>query len=437
MKVKLSDVCDIIKGKTTITKAIDGKYPLVVTAEGRLSNNEYQFDCRAVCVPLVSATGHGHASIKRIHYQEGKFALGTILAAVIPKLEEQLNPRYLHIYLSYFKDSVIVPLMRGSANVSLTIKSLGSAEIELPDIKKQLEIVETVSLIEKKKSILDQYLKKQENLVMNIKNAILQLAVQGKLVPQDPNDEPASILLEKIKEEKERLIKEKKIKKEKLLAEISEEEKPYELPQNWMWIHWNDILGYGKHCMKRGPFGSTLKKEFFVKKSNDTYKVYEQKNAIYDNAKLGNYYISSDKYSELEAFKVEKDDLIVSCSGVTLGRISLIPADFERGIINQALLKIQLNKNIISNEYFIKIFKSPFMQQNIFDKAKGSAIPNMVGVAVLKQIIIPVPPLAEQKRIVEKVDSLMALCDELEKRIKKSKEYSEKLMEAILKDMFK
>ncbi|MFR2571263.1 MAG: restriction endonuclease subunit S, partial [Clostridia bacterium] len=135
MKVRLDEVCNLYKGKTTITKAIQGKYPLVVTAENRASSNEYQFDCKAVCVPLVSATGHGHASIKRLHYQEGKFALGTILSAVIPKDENILDTKYLYIYLSYFKDSVLVPLMRGSANVSLTIKSLGSAEIEVPSIE--------------------------------------------------------------------------------------------------------------------------------------------------------------------------------------------------------------------------------------------------------------------------------------------------------------
>ena len=88
----LGEVCTIIKGSTGIKKAIAGDYPLVVTAEERLSSNEYQFDTKAVCIPLVSSTGHGHASLKRIHYQEGKFALGNILAAVIPNDEKQHSP---------------------------------------------------------------------------------------------------------------------------------------------------------------------------------------------------------------------------------------------------------------------------------------------------------------------------------------------------------
>ena len=96
-KFKLGEICSINKGSTGIKKAKKGKYPLVVTAEERESHNEYQFDAEAVCIPLVSSTGHGHASLKRIHYQEGKFALGTILAAVIPKDKEQISAKYLSL----------------------------------------------------------------------------------------------------------------------------------------------------------------------------------------------------------------------------------------------------------------------------------------------------------------------------------------------------
>ena len=93
--LSLNDLCHIEKGQIGIMKAIEGSYPLVVTGEDRKSHNEYQIDGKAVCVPLVSSTGHGHASIKRIFYQEGKFAVGSILAALIPKDETVLNTYYL------------------------------------------------------------------------------------------------------------------------------------------------------------------------------------------------------------------------------------------------------------------------------------------------------------------------------------------------------
>ena len=132
---KLGEICTIIKGTTGIKKAIPGEYPLVVTAENRLSSNEFQFDAKAVCIPLVSSTGHGHASLKRLHYQEGKFALGNILAAVIPNDENLLNAEYLYYYLTFYKDSKIVPLMKGAANVSLTINSIKTITIEIPKIE--------------------------------------------------------------------------------------------------------------------------------------------------------------------------------------------------------------------------------------------------------------------------------------------------------------
>src|SRR5665811_1866042 len=111
MKYRLKDICSITKGATGIMKAIQGKYPLVALSDERRSHNEFQFDANAVIVPLISSTGHGHASMKRVHYQEGKFALGSILCAVIPNDENQLNAKYLHLYLQQFKESLLVSLM--------------------------------------------------------------------------------------------------------------------------------------------------------------------------------------------------------------------------------------------------------------------------------------------------------------------------------------
>ena len=106
--IKLKEICIIEKGRIGILAAIPGKYPLVTTGEERRSHNEYHFEGNAVCIPLVSGTGHGHASIKRLHYQEGKFALGNILCAVIPNDEKQLNAKYLHLYLQQFKETLLV-----------------------------------------------------------------------------------------------------------------------------------------------------------------------------------------------------------------------------------------------------------------------------------------------------------------------------------------
>lgn len=180
-KIKLGDICSITKGSTGIQKAVPGRYPLVVTAEIRLTNNEFQFDTNAVCIPLVSSTGHGHASLKRIHYQEGKFALGNILAAVIPNDETQLNAKYLYHYLSFYKDEKIVPLMKGAANVSLTINSIKSVEIDVPDIQTQLKILELMKLCDELEEKIKQSKQQSELLMQSIfHNVFNSLNVEKK-----------------------------------------------------------------------------------------------------------------------------------------------------------------------------------------------------------------------------------------------------------------
>lgn len=138
---KLSDLCVLEKGKTPIQKAIPGEYPMVVTAAARKNCNTYQFDSKTVCIPLVSSRGHGVAALNQVFYQEGKFALGNILCGVTPLDEKQLNAKFLYYYLNHRKDTLLVPLMKGGANVSLTVDTLKGVKISLPRIDQQLEIV--------------------------------------------------------------------------------------------------------------------------------------------------------------------------------------------------------------------------------------------------------------------------------------------------------
>ncbi|MBB1420910.1 restriction endonuclease subunit S [Pseudoalteromonas sp. SG43-7] len=140
-QISIGECCDIKKGATPIKKATPGKFPLVATTEERQSSSEYQFDCPAVCVPLISSRGHGVASIDRIYYQNGKFALGNILCAIIPNDSEVLSAKFLRYYLFDKKDVMLVPLMRGGANVSLTMDSLKKVKIPIPPIADQQRIV--------------------------------------------------------------------------------------------------------------------------------------------------------------------------------------------------------------------------------------------------------------------------------------------------------
>lgn len=146
-KIKLKDICKITKGKTPIQKAIPGEFPLVVTTEERKSCNEYQFDNKAVCVPLVSSRGHGIASLNHVYYQEGKFALGNILCAIEVEDNNKLTAKYLYYYLEKTKDYTLVPLMKGGANVSLHMGDINNIELTLPPLDVQEQIIEKLDLL--------------------------------------------------------------------------------------------------------------------------------------------------------------------------------------------------------------------------------------------------------------------------------------------------
>jgi type I restriction enzyme S subunit len=242
--VQLGDICDVVKGKIGITKAIPGDYPMVTTGEFRKSHNEFQLDTKAVMVPLVSATGHGHASIKRIHYQEGKFAFGSILAACIPK-DKSYSAKFLYIYFNLMKDYVLVPLMKGSANVSLTLGNLKTAKVPDISLEIQLKIVELYSEIKIEQDKATGLLINQENDITSLRQSILQEAVQGKLTDEwranNPNTESAIILLKNIQREKAQLNKGKKIKKSNPIPKIKEEEIPFTIPPSWEWCRFGEV----------------------------------------------------------------------------------------------------------------------------------------------------------------------------------------------------
>lgn len=144
---KLSDVCFLVKGTYPTLKTEPGQYPLVVTAAYRRSASTYEFEGPAVCVPLISSTGHGDAALHRVHYQEGKFALANLLVALLPKDPSHCLGKYLYHLLMAKKDEYFVPLMQGTANVSLKEHDIAGVEIPLPPLDEQRRIVARIEAL--------------------------------------------------------------------------------------------------------------------------------------------------------------------------------------------------------------------------------------------------------------------------------------------------
>lgn len=141
--------------------------------------------------------------------------------------------------------------------------------------------------------------------------------------------------------------------------------------------------------LKRGPFGGSLKKEFFVDKG---FKVYEQKHAIADDFAIGSYYIDEDKFEEMKAFAVRGGDLIMSCSG-TMGRVAIVPESAEPGIINQALLRISPDTSKLSSLYLKMLLETNSVQRYLYGFSRGSGLKNFPPMSEIRSLPIPIPSL--------------------------------------------
>ncbi len=206
-----------------------------------------------------------------------------------------------------------------------------------------------------------------------------------------------------------------------------------DLPANWSYATLPYLVTNEKYSIKRGPFGSSIKKEYFV---SSGYKVYEQQNVIKNDFKLGKYYINEEKFQEMKAFEIKTGDILISCSG-TIGRIVVVPESYKKGIINQALLKLTLDNNVIVTEFFVYLFRYFVKEKEFYANIKGVAIKNIASVKELKKILFKLPPFLEQQKIVEEIEHHFSIADEIEKVVVQNLKQSKQLRQSILKKAFK
>ncbi len=268
----------------------------------------------------------------------------------------------------------------------------------------------------------DSVVKTKED-IKDIRDLVLSLAVKGKLVPQDPIDEPANILLEKIKAEKEQLIKDKKIKKDKDLAPITEEEIPFEIPENWQWVRLGEILTKLTDGAHQTPKYTEIGVPFI--------SVKDLSSGIIDFSNTR--FISEEEHKELyKRCDPQYGDLLLTKVGTT-GIPKVVDTETEFSLfVSVALLKF--NKQSLFNYFLEYLIKSPLVQKQVDENTKGVGNKNWVLKAIANTLII-LPPLAEQKRIVLQVEKLMKVCDELEKLVEKSQKEANKLMGSLMNEL--
>ena len=313
--------------------------------------------------------------------------------------------KYLFYYLMSQRRNYI-KMGAGGAQPNISKEKIVISLIPLPPLEEQHRIV---AKIEEILPYIDQYDKAYTNLEIfnkkfpeDMKKSILQMAMQGKLVEQRPEEGTADELYDQIVAEKAQLIKAGKIKKEKPLPEITEDEIPFEIPSSWKWVKLNDL------CEKIGS-GSTPSGGRNIYKEKGI-KFLRSQNVYNDGIHYeGIVYISEELNKKGSIVKAK--DILLNITGGSIGRCAVVPDDFDIANINQHVMIIR-GVNLDLRFWIHNIIISPYIQSKIMNVQVGVSREGL-SAEKLKNFLIPLPPLKEQKRIVAKIEELLPYCDQL------------------------
>ena len=314
-------------------------------------------------------------------------------------------------YLKYLISSPLVQLQaientKGVGNKNWVMRDIANTVIVLPPFAEQKRIVAKIEDLlphidryEQAWSKLEQF---NARFPEDMKKSLLQYAIQGKLVEQRPEEGNAEDLYAQIQAEKQRLIAEKKIKKQKPLPEITDEEKPFDTPKSWKWVRLGEIVTVLGG--KRIPAGRKLTTE------NTGYKyirVSDMKNGTVLSDDI--LYVPKDIYPTISRYIINKEDVYITVAG-TIGRIGKIPEALDGANLTENADRLVFS--LLDQDWLIKCLESDIIQSQIINVTTKVGQPKLA-IKRIQDLLIPLPPFAEQKRIVEKLEQLLPLCEQL------------------------
>jgi len=241
-KMRIGDLFNLEKGSLQSSKCTPGEYDFITAAEEWKTHNEYSHEEEAL---IFAAMASG--SLGRTHYVNGKFITSDLCYILTPKNSEEypINLKFYHFVFNSLRDEIVKNTKSGTSKESINQTNLKNYEIPYFSIAQQNVWIDRLIKTKDIKEDLTSEIQTQQTLLKKLRQSILQEAIEGKLTKewreQNPDVESASVLLEKIKAEKERLVKEKKIRKQKPLPPISEEEVPFEIPESWVWCRLQEV----------------------------------------------------------------------------------------------------------------------------------------------------------------------------------------------------
>ncbi len=348
----IGELCEMVKGQSPTMKTSPGDYPFVVTAEARRTSDSFQLVGPAVCLPLISSTGHGHASMHRVHYQEGDFALADLLVALLPKDPSQLDCKFLYWLLTAKKDDYFVPLMQGTANVSLKVQDIASVSIPVPNFPEQQRIVAKI-----------------ERLTGSISNV--------RRVRQEASLESDLVLLSARRKAFAQLAAGTSVK----LATVC-----------------TDIID----CLHSNPVYSDAGIPTIRSADIAWGRLLLEQARRTDEAE----YQRRTRRGEPEA-----GDIIVVREGGGTGKAGLV-LNGQKMSLGQRVLQIKPDQRKVMPEFFLHQWLSPAIQEKIAERTKGSASPHL-NVGEVKRFDFLLPSINEQASIVCELNRLSALVEQV------------------------
>lgn len=318
---------------------------------------------------------------------------------------------------------------RGTVRQALRFEDLCNIELSIPDYSEQEKLFKKLINSQEKSNILSTELTHQLDLVKKLRQQLLQDAVQGKLVPQNPNDEPASELLKKIKKQKENLIKQKKLKIGRATEQSVSLILDVEIPNSWQWCKSDEIFFVTKLA------GFEYSEHISLKEIGEIPVVRAQNVRPLSIDKTNLLYIDAKTSATLERCALIKKCLLVTFIGAGIGDVATFEEN-ERWHLAPNVAKMEPFEGceeLINVKYINYYLMSKLGQKEIFKHVKATAQPSL-SMGTIRDIDFAIPPLAEQNRIVRKLDELLQYCINLESSIKESAAQNEKLLQQVLRE---
>ncbi len=399
---RIGEVLKVSSGKNLTKKQMkdDGVYP--VYGGNGICGHYDQYNVEANTI-IIGRVGFYCGAV---HVTNSKSWI-TDNALIVKYNEEFLTKDWIELALDY---TDLSSTASATAQPVISGKKIYPLLIPVPPVEEQLMIKKRYDYLMGKIVDFGELQNQLSNMIdkfpFEIENSILQFAVQGKLLEQDPNDEPASQLIERIKEDKARLIEQKVIKKEKALPLITEDELPFEIPDTWEWVSLNDISSY----IQRGksPTYSSIEEVPVVSQKCIQWSGFTLEPAKFIDPK------TVDNYDEIRFLK--DGDLLWNSTGLgTVGRINRYSnkeISFDKVVVDSHVTIVRTSE-LINSEFIYYYLASPQIQEAIGEMCTGSTKQKELNTSTIKNVLIPLPPINEQNRIVIKIKQMLSVVDQL------------------------